>query len=65
VGLTALTADEMISGSPHPVLPLVTTKPTFKDITNTQKLLNSNRISIHSLTGGGNHGHLGLVIMVQ
>jgi hypothetical protein len=44
MGLTALTVIEMVSGFPNPVLPLITAEPTFKDIMNTQKLLNANCI---------------------
>jgi hypothetical protein len=65
MGLAALTVDEMISGFPNPVIPIITSKPTFEDIMNTQTLLNANCISIPSFTGGGRRGHLGLIMMVQ
>jgi hypothetical protein len=65
MGLAALTVDEMISGFPNPVLPLITAEPTLEDIMNTQHLLNANFISIPSIIGGGMHGHHGLSMMVQ
>jgi hypothetical protein len=65
MGLAALAVDEMISGFPDLVLPLVTAEPIFKDTINTQKLPNANCISIHSLAGGGHHIHLMLIMMVQ
>jgi hypothetical protein len=63
--IAALTFDGMIGGFPNPVLPLVTADPTFEDTMMTQKLLNANCISIPSLSGGGRHGHLGIIITVQ
>jgi hypothetical protein len=63
--LAAPTVDEMISGFPNPVLPLVNAKLTFEDIMMTQKLLSANCISIPSLAGGGRHGHLGLIMALQ
>jgi hypothetical protein len=63
--LAAPTVDEMISGFPNPVLPLVNAKLTFEDIMMTQKLLSANCISIPSLAGGGRHSHLGLIMTVQ
>jgi hypothetical protein len=65
MGLTALTVDEMVSGFWNTVLPLVTVEPTFEDITKTQKVLNANSITIPSLSGGGRHGHLGLIMTVK
>jgi hypothetical protein len=65
MGLTALTVDEMVSGFWNTVFPLVTVEPTFEDITNTQKVLNANSITIPSLSGGGRHGHLGLIMTVK
>jgi hypothetical protein len=64
--LAALTVDEMISGFPNPALPLVTSsEPTFEAIRNTQKLLNENCIYIQSLSGGGRHGHLRLIMTAK
>jgi hypothetical protein len=63
--IAALTVNEMISRFPNPVLPLVTAKPLFEDIIMTQKLINTNCISIPSLCGGGHHGHVGLIMTVQ
>jgi hypothetical protein len=65
MGIAALNIDEMISGFPNLVLPLLTVEPTFEDIMNTQKMLNDNCISFPSLTGGGRHDQLGLIMMVQ
>jgi hypothetical protein len=65
MGLAALTVDEMIRGFPNPVLPLVISEPTFEDIITTQKFINANCISIPSLTGGGRHGQLCLIMTMQ
>jgi hypothetical protein len=65
MGIAALAADDMISGFPNPVLPLVTAESSFEDIMMMQKLINVNCISIPSLTGGRHHGRLGLIVTVQ
>jgi hypothetical protein len=43
-------------------LPHTSRKPTFNDIVIAQKHLNQNCMNIQSQGGGGNHGHLGLVM---
>jgi hypothetical protein len=65
MGLAGLTFYMMIRGFPNPVLPIITVKPRFEDIMNTQKLLSANCISIPSLASGRPHGHLGLIMTVQ
>jgi hypothetical protein len=58
----ALTVEEIINGSPNPVLPKIDKDPTFEDIQIATRLLNANAISIPSMAGGGAHGHLGITI---
>jgi hypothetical protein len=43
-------------------LPHVSGEPTFEDITIDRQHLNQNCINIQLYDGGGNHGHLGLVM---
>jgi hypothetical protein len=42
MALAALPYDEMISGFPNPVIPLMTVDPTFEDIHSAQKFLKTN-----------------------
>jgi hypothetical protein len=58
----ALTVEEIINGFPNPVLPKIDHEPTFEDIQVTTRLLNANAISIPSMSGGGAHGHLGIIM---
>jgi hypothetical protein len=60
--VSALTVEEMIAGWSYPDLPLITAEPTYEDIATMQKRLNANFLSIPSNTGGGRHGHLGLLM---
>jgi hypothetical protein len=60
--IVALTVEEMIAGWTYPELPLIAAEPTYKDITTMQKRLNANFLSIPSNTGGGRHGHLGILM---
>jgi hypothetical protein len=60
----AMTVEEIINGFPSPILPKIDHEPTFEDIQVTTCILNSNAISIPSMSGGGAHGHLG-IIMIQ
>jgi hypothetical protein len=57
-----LTIEEIINGFPNPVLPKIDNKPTFEDIQVTTRLLNANAIYIPSMAGGGEHGHLGIIM---
>jgi hypothetical protein len=43
-------------------LPRVSDEPTFEDIAIYRQHLNQNCMTIQSYNGGGNHGHLGLVM---
>jgi hypothetical protein len=43
-------------------LPRVSGKPIFEDMSLARKHLNQNCMNIQSYDGGGNHGHLGLVM---
>jgi hypothetical protein len=58
----ALTVEEIINGFPNPILPKIDNDPTFEDIKITTRLLNDNTINIPSMTGGGAHGHLGIIM---
>jgi hypothetical protein len=60
----ALTVEEITNGFPNPVLPKIDNEPTFEDIQVTTHLLNANAIAVPSLTVGGAHGHL-VIIMTQ
>jgi hypothetical protein len=58
----ALAVEEIINGFPNPVLPKIDQEPTFEDIQVTTRLFNANAISIPSMTGGGAHVHLGIIM---
>jgi hypothetical protein len=60
--IVVLTVQEMIDGWPYPDLPLITTDPTYEDISTMQKRLNANFLSILSNTRGGRHGQLGILM---
>jgi hypothetical protein len=60
--MTASTPDELIAGCPHASLPKVTGEPTFEDLKFTQRLRNTNAMSVSSFVGGGRHGHLGIIM---
>jgi hypothetical protein len=57
---TVLTVESLLVGFSD--LPRVSGEPTFEDITITRQHLNQNCMNIQSYSGGGNHGHLGLVM---
>jgi hypothetical protein len=59
--INALTVEEIVNGFPNHVLPKIDHKPTFEDIQVTTRLLNANTIPFPSVTGGGAHGHLGII----
>jgi hypothetical protein len=42
--------------------PRISGEPTFEDIAIARQHLNQNCMNIQSYDGGGNHGHLGLVM---
>jgi hypothetical protein len=54
--------EEIINGFPNPVLPNIDHEPTFEDTQFTTRLLNENSISVPSMSGGGAHGHLGIIM---
>jgi hypothetical protein len=58
----ALTVAEIINGFTNPVLPKIDNEPIFEKIQVTNRLLNTNAISIPSMAGGGAHGHLGIIM---
>jgi hypothetical protein len=58
----AITVEEIINGFPNPNLPKLDHEPTFEDIHVTTRILDANAISVHSMSGGGSHGHLGIIM---
>jgi hypothetical protein len=60
--MTASTSDELIAGFSHNNLPKVTGEPTFEDLKIIHLYLNTNAMNMFSYKGGGQHGHLGLVM---
>eukprot|EP00957_Ditylum_brightwellii_P009314 704768-Ditylum_brightwellii.AAC.1 len=47
---------------PHQILPTIVGQPTYQTIYEVHKFLVEIASTIPSMIGGGNHGHLGLVI---
>jgi hypothetical protein len=60
--INALTVEEIINGFPNPILPKIDHEPTFEDIQVTTRPLKANAISIPSMAGGRDHGHLGIIM---
>jgi hypothetical protein len=58
----ALAVEEIINGFTNPILPKIDNEPTFEDIQITTRLLNAYDISITSMSGGGAHGHLDIIM---
>jgi hypothetical protein len=60
--LMASIPDELIEGFPHSSLPKVTGEPTFEDLNIIRRLLNTKNMSVSSYEGGGQHGHLSIIM---
>jgi hypothetical protein len=58
----ALTVEEISNGFPNPVLSKIDNEPAFEDIQVTTRLLNANAVSVPSVSGGGSHSHLGIIM---
>ena len=54
--------DAITNGFPPPILPKQPGKPSYGSIRDTYRLLTANAASIESPFGGGQNGHLGLVL---
>jgi hypothetical protein len=61
VSCNALTVEDIINGFPN-ALPNVYQELPFEDIQITTHLINTNAISCSSMPGGGDHGHLGIIM---
>jgi hypothetical protein len=58
----ALTVEEIINGSPNPALPKIENEHTCEDIKIATRLLNATESSVSSMSGGGSHGHLVIIV---
>jgi hypothetical protein len=58
-----LTVDDVINGFEHPTIAPIHGDPNYKTIHSIQKGLNANAALVYSYRGGGNHGHLGAIIL--
>ena len=56
------TAEAIVSGFPHPVLPRIDEPPARVDIDMAQKMQMENSVSCPSTRGGGIHGHAAMVV---
>jgi hypothetical protein len=56
------TIEDVMTSSPHPVLPKVQGEPDYQTIHATRKFLQANSRVIDTHLGGGTLGHLGLII---
>lgn len=61
---TAPSTEALLAAFPHESLPKIVGKPDFDSLTSLRRLLCANAASVHSLLGGGAHGHLGMVLSV-
>ena len=60
--MTSNTKESIVSNFPHPTLPPLTGRPTYKSIANLNLLLNANAASVSSTRGDGIHGLLILTV---
>jgi hypothetical protein len=56
------TVEDVIVSFPHPILPKVQGEPDYQTIHAIRKLLQANSRAIDNHLGGGNLGHLGLIV---
>jgi hypothetical protein len=56
------TVEDIISSSPHPILPSVTGEPDYHTLHAICKMFRANARSIDTHLGGGAFGHLGVII---
>jgi hypothetical protein len=56
------TAEDVITSFPHPILPTVQGEPDYHTIHAIRKLLQDNARAIDTHLGGGDLGHLGLIV---
>ena len=59
---TIQSVDDIRSAFPEPTVQKIIGEPTYETIKDLHDILKSNAASIPSTLGGGNHGHLGLVL---
>jgi hypothetical protein len=57
------TIEEVMSSFPHPILPTVEREPDYQTINATIKFLQAKSRAVDTHLGGGNLGHLGLIIL--
>ena len=55
-------ADQIKKSFPEDPLDKIHGEPTYETITTLHRTLNSNALSVHTTSGGGNHEYLGLTI---
>jgi hypothetical protein len=58
------TVEDVIASSPHTILPTVQGEPDYHTIHSIRKILRANARSIESYTGGGDLGHLGIILSI-
>ena len=54
--------DEIVSKFPIKTLPLIDGEPTYESINNIMQILYANAATLPTTTGGGTHGHIGLIM---
>jgi hypothetical protein len=57
------TVEDIMTGFPRPILPIVEGEPDYQTIHATRKFLQANSRAIDTHLGGGTLGHLGLIIL--
>jgi hypothetical protein len=56
------TVEDVVASFPHPILPTVQGEPDYQTIHAIRKLLQANARAIDTHFGGGDLGHLGLIV---
>jgi hypothetical protein len=57
-----LTVDNVINGFKHPTIASIRGETNYQTIHFIKKRFNANAASVHSYRGGGNHGHIGVIV---
>ena len=60
--MTTIIKKIIVEGFPYPTISKIIGLPTYKTISDTHEMLNTNSSSIQSNLGGGSHGNLSLTV---
>ena len=61
----ALSADDIVSKFPVKTLPIIQGAPDYETISAMMQAFYGNVVSLSTTTGGGAHGHIGLIMALH